>query len=136
MNDIAKHQIQIYDFTEGGQDMDESLQKTMKERIPFGVVGSNYVIEEAGERKRCRQYSWGTVQSKPFYISPVLRTNYFFMAVENMKHCDFQALRSLLIKHHMYDLTHSTHIKHYEKFREEHLFKLGLNGESIIPNNA
>ena len=36
-------------------------------------------------------------------------------------HCDFLALRNLLLAHHMEDLKEATHSTHYEKYRCEKL---------------
>ena len=36
-------------------------------------------------------------------------------------HCDFVALRTLLLATHMQDMVEVTHTKHYEKFRVEKL---------------
>ncbi|PRD28754.1 UNVERIFIED_CONTAM: Septin-7 [Trichonephila clavipes] len=50
------------------------------DRVPFAVVGSNTVIEVNGKRLRGRRYPWGIAE------------------VENMEHCDFIALRNMLIR--------------------------------------
>lgn len=48
---------------------DEELrktQKTMRERVPFAVVGSNTVVEVDGRKVRGRRYPWGVVEGKSF----------------------------------------------------------------------
>lgn len=41
----------------------------------------------------------------------------FVDLVENLEHCDFQALRNLLIRHYMLDLLETTNNVHYENYR-------------------
>ena len=41
--------------------MDKDNADWMKKRLPFGVVGSNVVLEEGGHRVRGRRYPWGTI---------------------------------------------------------------------------
>ncbi|KAJ6220466.1 hypothetical protein RDWZM_006278 [Blomia tropicalis] len=99
MNEINQHKIKVYDFPESDEEEDGKLLKSMKGRIPFAVVGSNYVFEVNNERKRGRKYPWGLVE------------------IENLEHCDFQALRNLLIRHYMLDLLETTNNVHYENYR-------------------
>lgn len=61
MNDLEKNQIKIYQFE--SEMVSESILD-LKNRIPFAIVSSNYVIEERGQRFFGRQYPWGTVNSK------------------------------------------------------------------------
>jgi len=51
--------------------------------------------------------------------------------VENIEHCDFIALRNLLIRTHMQDLIDVTNDTHYENFRSERLSVLTGGGNSI-----
>ena len=51
--------------------------------------------------------------------------------VENIEHCDFIALRNLLIRTHMQDLIDVTNDVHYENFRSERLSVLTGGGNSI-----
>lgn len=64
MSEISKQNIKIYDFPECDEEEEGKLLKSMKGRVPFAVVGSNYVLEISGERKRGRKYPWGVVESK------------------------------------------------------------------------
>lgn len=64
MSEINKHSIKVYDFPDGDEEEEGKLLKSMKGRVPFAVVGSNYVLEISGERKRGRKYPWGVVESK------------------------------------------------------------------------
>lgn len=66
MNEINVNKIKIYDFPEPEDEEESKLLKSFKSRVPFAVVGSNYVLEVAGERKRGRKYPWGLVESMFF----------------------------------------------------------------------
>jgi len=76
--------------------------------VPFAVIGSNTVVDVDGRLVRGRRYPWGTV------------------LVENTEHCDFLALRNLLVRTHMHDLIDVTQHVHYENFRAERL--TGISG--------
>ena len=79
----------------------------MRSEVPFAVVGSNTVMEdEEGRSVRGREYPWGTVN------------------IEDQDHCDFVALRTLLLATHMQDLREVTHSHHYQHFRGEKLSKM------------
>ena len=69
MNDITQHKIKIYEFPDCDDEEEGKVQKPLKNRIPFAVVGSNYVIESGGDRKRGRRYPWGVVDSKSFFLT-------------------------------------------------------------------
>ncbi|KAM7368569.1 hypothetical protein PAMP_012899 [Pampus punctatissimus] len=77
--------------------------KKLKEResSPFAVIGSNTVVEAQGQRMRGRLYPWGIVE------------------VENLSHCDFVKLRTMLIRTHMHDLKDITSDCHYENYRAQ-----------------
>jgi len=120
-NDIVTHKIKTYEFPDYDDENSEAykLQKQFKTKIPFAVVGSNYIIDINGDRKRGRKYPWGTVD------------------IENQDHCDFVALRSMLIKYYMLDLLDTTNNVHYENYRCKKLSAIGadkigsnLNGDS------
>ncbi|KAK4297575.1 hypothetical protein Pmani_030028 [Petrolisthes manimaculis] len=85
-------------------DLDSNTK--IRERVPFGVVGSCVWHEVHGGRavlgRRC---SWGMVE------------------VENKNHNDFAYLRDMLIRTHMQDLIDSTSERHYENFRRVRLAK-------------
>ena len=114
----------------------------MRNLVPFAVVGSNSIIEvfammmimrlrmmkmmmmtiiiffivhnfqdENGRKSRGRSYPWGTVN------------------IEDKNHCDFLALRSLVLAHHMQDLKDVTSQVHYEKYRCTKLTALALSNE-------
>lgn len=111
LNEIAQHKIKIYEFPDVDDEELRKTQKTMRERVPFAVVGSNTVVEVDGRKVRGRRYPWGVVE------------------VENMEHCDFIALRNMLIRTHMTDLKEVTNNVHYENFRCRKLAGVGVSAE-------
>ncbi|XP_038069521.1 septin-7-like isoform X2 [Patiria miniata] len=116
MQEIDENKIKIYEFPDveeeeeskenkklpmrrNGPKDKEHTPNSLKERVPFAVVGSNMILEANGKRVRGRQYPWGVAE------------------VENLEHCDFIPLRNMLIRTHMQDLKDVTNNVHYENFR-------------------
>lgn len=64
--DLKQNEIKIFNFFE--DNVDDGLRKKYSSRVPFAVVGSNYIYEQDGQRKRGRQYPWGFVDSKHWTI--------------------------------------------------------------------
>lgn len=67
-----------------------------------------------------------------------LRNVVFFLlsfAVENLEHCDFIALRNMVIRTHLQDLKDVTNNVHYENFRCRTLAGLGKDGKPIKVTN-
>lgn len=62
LNEISQHKIQIYEFPDEESEEDSKMNKTLKERVPFAVVGSNTVIEIDGKKVRGRKYPWGVAE--------------------------------------------------------------------------
>lgn len=65
--DLEAHSIQLYQFPDCDSDEDEEFKgqdRELKASIPFAVVGSNTIIEVAGQKIRGRQYPWGVVDGK------------------------------------------------------------------------
>ncbi|XP_057371702.1 septin-7-like isoform X2 [Daphnia carinata] len=108
LNEIAQHKIKIYEFPDVDDEELRKSQRALRDRVPFAVVGSNTVIEVDGRKIRGRRYPWGVVE------------------VENMEHCDFIALRNMLIRTHMTDLKEVTNNVHYENFRCRKLAGVGV----------
>lgn len=98
---INDHKVQIYEFPDIDDDDAENNRTNimLKSKLPFAIVGSNTVIEQDGKVFRGRQYPWGTVN------------------VDEQAHCDFMALRTMLIRTHMQDLKDVTNNVHYENYR-------------------
>ncbi|XP_055688936.1 septin-7 isoform X16 [Lutzomyia longipalpis] len=113
LNEIAQHKIKIYDFPEPLEDEEEAkVLKQLRSRVPFAVVGANVVIDVDGRKVRGRRYPWGVAE------------------VENLEHCDFIALRNMVIRTHLHDLKDVTNNVHYENYRCRKLAGLGNDGKS------
>ena len=57
----------------------------------------------------------------------------FFFLVDELGHCDFMALRTMLIRTHMQDLKDVTNNVHYENYRFKKLAYVA--GDKAKPNN-
>uniref|UniRef100_A0A672T1J1 Septin n=1 Tax=Sinocyclocheilus grahami TaxID=75366 RepID=A0A672T1J1_SINGR len=114
MREILEHKIKIYEFPETDDEEENKIVKTIKDRLPLAVVGSNTIIEVNDKKVRGRQYPWGVAE------------------VENGDHCDFTLLRNMLIRTHMQDLKDVTNNVHYENYRSRKLAAVTCNG---IDNN-
>lgn len=97
---IAENMISTYNFPDLDNDGDN---RKITSRLPFAVIGSNYVLEVNQKRLRARQYPWG------------------FAEIENADHCDFGLLREMLLRSHMQDLIDVTATYHYENYRQRKL---------------
>lgn len=118
LKEIEENDIGIYKFPElGGEDDEDVAAVSMKDRIPFAVVGSNTVLEVNGRRVRARVYPWGVAE------------------VENVDHCDFVALRNMLIRTHMQDLKDVTNDTHYENYRCGKLAAMTVGSPTSQPNS-
>ncbi|XP_035226178.1 septin-7-like isoform X1 [Stegodyphus dumicola] len=117
LTEIAQNQIKIYQFPDCDDEEVNRQQKIMKERVPFAVVGSNTTIDVNGKLVRGRKYPWGVAE------------------VENMEHCDFIALRNMLLRTHMQDLKDVTSHVHYENFRCRKLAGVGSDGKPARLSN-
>lgn len=118
LNEIAQHKIKIYEFPDTTEEDEEhKLNKSLKERVPFAVVGSNAVIEVDGKKVRGRKYPWGIAE------------------VENLEHCDFIAMRNMIIRTHLQDLKDVTNNVHYENYRCRKLAGLGVDGKPTRISN-
>ena len=74
------------------------------DRPPFAVVASNTLTSLSdGRAVRAREYPWGCVN------------------IEDKDHCDFSTLQSLLWAYNTQDLIDTTHLWHYEHFRQDRL---------------
>lgn len=78
MNEITHNKIKVYEFPDCDDEDEGKIQKQLKGRIPFAVVGSNCVVDISGERKRGRKYPWGFVDSKLFWANCRGNDNYLF----------------------------------------------------------
>lgn len=82
MSDIEKFGLKIYEFPLCDSDDDEAFRKLdeeIKNAIPFGIIGSNTVLESGNKRVRGRVYPWGIID------------------IESNS-CDFSKLRTFLCR--------------------------------------
>ncbi|KAG7204045.1 hypothetical protein KM043_001904 [Ampulex compressa] len=117
LNEIAQHKIKIYEFPEVEEEEESKLHKVLRDRVPFAVVGANTVVEHDGKKVRGRKYPWGIAE------------------VENLEHCDFIALRNMVIRTHLQDLKDVTNNVHYENFRCRTLAGLSVDGKPTKVSN-
>lgn len=117
LNEIAQHKIKIYEFPEVEEEEENKLHKVLRDRVPFAVVGANTVVEQDGRKVRGRKYPWGIAE------------------VENLEHCDFIALRNMVIRTHLQDLKDVTNNVHYENFRCRTLAGIGVDGKPTKVSN-
>uniref|UniRef100_A0AAG5DAU2 Septin-type G domain-containing protein n=1 Tax=Anopheles atroparvus TaxID=41427 RepID=A0AAG5DAU2_ANOAO len=118
LNEIAQHKIKIYDFPDPlDEEEDAKVLRQLRSRVPFAVVGANAIIEIDGRKVRGRRYPWGVAE------------------VENLDHCDFIALRNMVIRTNLQDLKDVTNNVHYENYRCRKLAGLGSDGKAKLSNN-
>ena len=115
LEDIRTNSIEIYDFSYefALTDNDNAMNSKFIDRLPFGVVGSNRVIEVDGKFVHGREYPWGIVD------------------IYNLEHCDFSLLQDVLVRYHMQNLKDLIHTKLYEKFRAHKL----TCASSLVPQS-
>jgi septin 7 len=58
LREIQMHNINIYEFPDVSDEEENRLQKKLKQRVPFAVIGSNVVLQINDRRIRARQYPW------------------------------------------------------------------------------
>lgn len=93
---LQDNNIQVCNFIKN-----QDLKKKMSHLMPFAIIGSTSYCKNAdGKLVRGRLYSWGVAE------------------VENEEHCDFNALRGILLDTNMEDLVESVE-HYYEKFRSD-----------------
>lgn len=128
MNEIAQHKIKIYEFPDTQDEEESKLHKVLKDRVPFAVVGSNCIVEVDGKKVRGRKYPWGIAEGRCCY----LKVYTFFLnvfLVENLHHCDFIALRNMVLRTHLQDLKEVTNNVHYENYRFRTLAGVSPDGK-------
>lgn len=108
--EIATHEIRIYQNPIDSDDDEATAHNhELAAAIPFGVMGSEELVDLGDKKVRARKYLWGSAE------------------VENDAHCDFKKLRSLLLRTHLLDLITTMEKGHYESFRDRLLEKGGLS---------
>ncbi|KAI7901413.1 Septin-domain-containing protein [Cokeromyces recurvatus] len=113
--ELAFHNIQLYPY-DNMEDYDEEermLNTSIRELLPFAIVGSEKQVIVDGKSVIGRKTKWGTI------------------IVEDENHCEFIHLRNFLTRTHLQDLIETTAMVHYETFRSNQL--LALKG-AVSPN--
>jgi septin 7 len=68
IQDITNEKIKLYEFPDLNNNEQNKFNKIYKDKVPFAVVGSNFVLERGSKRARVRQYAWGTVDGLNFFF--------------------------------------------------------------------
>ena len=112
MSDIETNQISIYkpETHENDDAQTAADNKEILSKIPFAVVGADTEITVNKEVIRGRQYPWGIIN------------------IENEDHCDFVALRKMLIRTNMEELKQYTNDELYENYR---LIKISATASDV-----
>jgi len=77
MQDIINEKIKLYEFPDKHDE--NKITKTYKDKVPFAVVGSNFVLERGTKRARVRQYAWGTVDGIDFLSFIKRKSSFVFV---------------------------------------------------------
>ncbi|OCK83650.1 cell division/GTP binding protein [Lepidopterella palustris CBS 459.81] len=105
--EFAFHNLRMYPYDNEEHDQEEvALNASIKNILPFAVVGSEKTIVVGGKQVRGRQNRWGVIN------------------VEDENHCEFVYLRNFLTRTHLQDLIETTSQIHYESFRAKQLLAL------------
>lgn len=105
--EMQYHNIRLYPFDTDENDPEElALNETIRNIIPFAVVGSERNVLIDGKAVRGRKNRWGVIN------------------VEDESHCEFVHLRNFLTRTHLQDLIETTAQIHYEAFRSKQLLAL------------
>ncbi|KAJ1953060.1 cell division control protein [Dipsacomyces acuminosporus] len=102
--ELVFHRIVVYPYaSDEDDDEDRALNASIKELIPFAVVGSEEVIDVDGKPVRGRRHGWGVIN------------------IFDETHSDFVHLRNFMLRTHLSDLVEVTSQRHYEQFRTSQL---------------
>ncbi|KAH0827189.1 cell division GTP binding protein [Lanmaoa asiatica] len=105
--ELIYNNIRLYPFDTDDSDEEEvQLNQSIRNIIPFAVVGSERSVIIDGKSVRGRKNRWGVVN------------------VEDENHCEFVHLRNFLTRTHLQDLIETTAQIHYEAFRSKQLLAL------------
>ncbi|KAF9023516.1 GTP binding protein [Hymenopellis radicata] len=116
--ELVYHSIRLYPFDTDEDDEEEiQLNESIRDIIPFAIVGSENNVIIDGKSVRGRKNRWGVVN------------------VEDPNHCEFVDLRNFLTRTHLQDLIETTAQIHYEAFRSKQLLALkdGVNQRPAPP---
>jgi len=105
--ELIFHNIRLYPFdTDEDEEEEVHLNESIRQIIPFAIVGSENNVIIQGKTVRGRKNRWGVVN------------------VEDSNHCEFVHLRNFLTRTHLQDLIETTAQIHYEAFRSKQLIAL------------
>ena len=101
---MRENGIELYIASADNIKHKEDGPSSENDRPPFAVVSSNTLTTLSdGRVVRGREYPWGCVN------------------IEDNDHCDFSSLQSWLWASNTQDLIDTTHLWHYEHFRQDRL---------------
>ncbi|KAI9307844.1 Septin-type guanine nucleotide-binding (G) domain-containing protein [Cunninghamella echinulata] len=110
------HNIKVYPYESDEDDeQEQALNESIRELLPFAVIGSEKNIMIDGKSVRGRKSRYGIIN------------------VENEEHCEFIHLRNFLTRTHLQDLVETTAQIHYEAFRAKQL--LAIKGSTNPQTN-
>ncbi|RUS26752.1 hypothetical protein BC938DRAFT_484167 [Jimgerdemannia flammicorona] len=111
--ELAFHNIRMYPYeSEEDDEQEQALNESIRDLIPFAIVGSERNVVIDGKAVRGRRNRWGVIN------------------VENENHCEFVHLRNFLTRTHLQDLIETTAQIHYEAFRSKQLLALKESSQS------
>ncbi|KAF5358206.1 hypothetical protein D9756_001273 [Leucocoprinus leucothites] len=117
--ELVFNNIRLYPFDTDEYDEEEvQLNESIRDIIPFAVVGSENNVVIDGKSVRGRKNRWGVVN------------------VEDPNHCEFVNLRNFLTRTHLQDLIETTAQIHYEAFRSKQLLALKDGVQQRPPQQA
>ncbi|CAG8503330.1 6404_t:CDS:2, partial [Racocetra fulgida] len=103
-SELAFHNIKLYPYdSDELDDHERALNDSIKQMIPFAIVGSEKNVVIDGKSVRGRRNRWGVINGMLFVcfstIKYLLNNFYqitFLYLVENEQHCEFVHLRDFL----------------------------------------
>jgi len=105
--ELIFHNIRLYPYeSEEDDEQEQALNESIRDLIPFAVVGSERNVVIDGKAVRGRKNRYGVIN------------------VENEDHCEFVHLRNFLTRTHLQDLIETTAQIHYEAFRSKQLLAI------------
>ncbi|KAI9266895.1 Septin-domain-containing protein [Phascolomyces articulosus] len=105
--ELAFHNIRLYPYESDEDDeQEQALNESIRDLIPFAIVGSERNVVIDGKAVRGRKTRWGVIN------------------VEDENHCEFVHLRNFLTRTHLQDLIETTAQIHYEAFRAKQLLAI------------
>ncbi|KAI9278872.1 Septin-domain-containing protein [Phascolomyces articulosus] len=115
-SELVFHNIKLYPYESDEDDeQEQALNESIRELLPFAIVGSERNVTIDGKPVRGRKNRYGVIN------------------VENEEHCEFIYLRNFLTRTHLQDLIETTAQIHYEAFRAKQLLAIK---ESTHPSGS